>query len=151
MNYFVYQMNSKDVAPNMGDMKEWLRFYKWGRPEVVTFRKKPPHFEGIATGDVLFFAMDGFLIGDGQVVGVSTTPSFVSGEIIQEIDIAEGGIWEYIREIMDTYDLDSCGAPDAYKFYRELGEDGAPRGRIAVYNENEEPFFFSFFAQLEKK
>lgn len=165
MRYFLYRMQSTDAVPGGGDFRGWLHFYKWGRPETVTFRKRAPHLEGLQKGDVLFFVLDGFLIGDALVDAVRDDVH-IEGHYqpVQEIDIAEKGIWEYRRSwgLWDKYldrlrlvglkdEVPSERAHGWLQAYRpEMGWiDGvvpyvkpSTKGRVAVFDPAVLPPFF---------
>src|ERR1700733_15090144 len=94
MKYYLYRMSSNDRPPGGGDFRGWLHFYKWGRPETVVFYKRKPYYQDIKKGDVLFFVLDGFLIGDALVEGVQEGTDTTE----QGIEIGEGDIWEYLRK-----------------------------------------------------
>ena len=160
MRYFLYRMQSDAIAPNGGDFRGWIHFYKWGRPETVTFRKRAPHFQGLAKGDVLFFVLDGFLIGDALVEAVRDGV-YIEGAAgpVQEIDIAEKGIWEYLRSwnLWNKYldRLRLAGLDDevpverahrwlnAYRGIEEvLGCAIVQKGRAAAYDPDVLPPFF---------
>lgn len=158
MKFFLYQMQSTDKAPNGGDFRSWLHFYKWGRPETVTFRKPTPHFEGAHRGDVIFFVLDGFLIGDARIEKVHNDV-WIEGATgpIQEIDIAKDGIWEYTRrwtvfdKVRDWLLLrafkEEVSQWVAWKIQSrfdgtDLLHGGHLNGRVAVYNPDIPPAFF---------
>lgn len=160
MKYFLYRMSSKIVATNGGDFRSWLHFYKWGRPETVTFRRSGPPFNGAEKGDVLFFVLDGFLIGDA-VIGDVRDGVYIEGRSspVQEIDIPENGIWEYLRgwgnwnRYLDRLrmiglnnEVPTERAMRWLAMYRDVGDNG-PKGRIASYNPDVPPAFFD----IEKK
>lgn len=68
-----------------------------GRPETVTFRNEAPYIKGVQKDDVLFFVLHDFLIGDALVEDVRENV-YIEGftgshQPVQEIDIAEKGIW----------------------------------------------------------
>lgn len=155
MRYFLYRMRSSAVAPNGGDMMDWLYFYKWGRPETVTFRKRSPHFHGVQKGDVVFFILDNLLIGDATILDVRENV-YIEGvdEPTQEIDVMGSGIWEYARtwsfwdRCVDKLRLfglkEEVPASRAHRWletYRDFS-DWAPRGKAAVYNPDVLPSFF---------
>jgi hypothetical protein len=158
MKYFLYRMQSTDVPPGGGDFRSWLHFYKWGRPEPVTFRKRAPHIAGLREGDVLFFVLDGFLIGDALVTAVRDDVYIEGAGAVQEIDIAEKGIWEYHRSwgLWDKYldRLRLMGREDEVPgelaagwlaAYRDCPFTPGARlkGKVAVYNPEERPPFFA--------
>jgi len=157
MKYFLYRMQSTDVPPGGGDFRSWLHFYKWGRPEPVTFRKRAPHIAGLRGGDVLFFVLDGFLIGDALVTAVRDDVYIEGTGAVQEIDIAEKGIWEYLRRwnLWDKYldrlrligivenEVPAATAARWLGAYREWLGTSTPKGRLAVYNPEERPSFFA--------
>ena len=155
MRYFLYRMRSSAVAPNGGDMMDWLYFYKWGRPEIVTFRKRIPHFREAQKDDVIFFVLDDLLIGDVSIVDVRQNV-YIEGMDgpVQEIDIMGRGIWEYTRtwnlwdRCLDRLRLfglkEEVPASRAHRWletYRDFS-DWAPRGKAAVYNPDVLPSFF---------
>lgn len=163
MKYFLHRMQSTDDAPGGGDFRSWLHFYKWGRPETVTFRKRAPRFAGIQKGDVIFFVLDGFLIGDALVEAVREDvylEGFAgSHQPVQEIDIAENGIWEYHRSwgLWDKYldrlrlvgledEVPGARAMGWVQEYRDLTPFAlitGPKGKVAVFDPGSPPPFFS--------
>ncbi len=159
MRYFLYRIQSTDAVPGGGAFRGWLHFYKWGRPETVTFRKRAPHIKGIQKGDVLFFVLDGFLIGDALVEDVRNDVYIEGSGAVQEIDIAEKGIWEYHRSwgLWDKY-LDrlrlvglkeeevprerAVGWLAAYRPQEDLLAGVRTKGRVAVFDPATLPPFF---------
>lgn len=165
MRYFLYRMQSDERPPGGGDFRSWLHFYKWGRSETVTFRKRTPYFEDVKKGDVMFFVLDGFLIGDALISNVHNDVFLGNeGAPVQELDVAEKGIWEYDRSwdwldrLTDRVRL--VGLKNEVPFIRgarwlqwhrhiwatEIYPNwfvwGA-RGRVAVYNPDVKPPFLS--------
>lgn len=153
MRYFLYRMQSTDAVPS-GDFRGWLRFYKWGRPETVTFRKPAP-LPGIQKGDVLFFVLDGFLIGDALVDDVRDDVFIEGSGLVQEIDVAEKGIWEYHRSwrLWDKYldrlrlagvqdEVPTVRATQWLRAYREDLGTPLPKGKLAVFDPAVVPPFF---------
>lgn len=151
MRYFLYKMSSSDPVPGGGSFRSWLHFYKWGRPETVTFRKRTPHFEGAQKGDVMFFVLDGMLIGDANISDVRDDLIIECSRAVQEIDVPEGGIWEYLRHwgIWDSYmdrvrliglkeEVPSRRAHNWLMKFR-----GPTDGQVAVYDPDHTPSFFS--------
>lgn len=156
MRYFLYRMDSKHIPPGGGDFRAWLHFYKWGRQETVTFRTSSFRAE---KGDILFFVLDGLLIGDALVEDVRNDVFIEGWGQVHEIDVAEGGIWEYVRRwglrdwLLDAYRLSGLNdevpvgrAVSWLRDYRGVIEGnwdlGSSRGRLAVYNPDVLPPFF---------
>lgn len=165
MKYFLYRMSSSDPVPGGGSFRSWLHFYKWGRPETVTFRKRTPHFVGAQKGDVMFFVLDDALIGDAIISDVRDDLIIECSRAVQEIDVPEGGIWEYLRtwgfwdRLRDRLDLLGvkeevplkkavrwlCYFRGGVPFETHPGYFawGAIHGRTAVYDPDVPPPFFS--------
>ena len=151
MRYFLYRMTSSDPIPGGGTFRSWLHFYKWGRPETVTFRKRTPHFEGAQKGDVMFFVLDGMLIGDAIISDVRDDLIIECSRAVQEIDVPEGGIWEYLRHwgfwdaCIDRLRLRGLKNEVPAKRARLwlMKFRGPTDGQVAVYDPDVPPPFFS--------
>ncbi len=78
MNHFIYSMKSTDRAPAAGgDMKSWFEYYKWD-VDGHTFIPMPEDVVGeLEPGatSILWFAMDGILLGCVPVEGFHPTLS----------------------------------------------------------------------------
>lgn len=99
MNYYLYKMKSTDPAPPWGSRKDWFYYYKWGRPEVVSFLKEEPHYKDVAVGDALFFVLDDVVLGFGLVLHINEGYLGVGAGPVQEIDIQGDAILELKKKI----------------------------------------------------
>jgi hypothetical protein len=72
MHYLIQLVGDSKDPINSGDMRSWFYYYKWapGADEEIFFPIGEDEFPDIKDGDVLWFSMDGDLIGKAHLTRV---------------------------------------------------------------------------------
>lgn len=76
MKHVIYRMRGSDPAPaGDGSTESWFRYYKWpaeSEPSFEAFVPRRAPFLDVEPGDLLWFAMDGHVLGCVPLLRVDT-------------------------------------------------------------------------------